>query len=100
MRGIIEQNESKPKLYVQYASNSPSQDKYSIGKYSLIPEGHLLFTAYKQQKFLTGRDYIPFKNLNKNWIVNCEALYYKGKVYGAFNITLPPPVSTLQPSLF
>lgn len=88
------------RLYVQYSSNSPSQEKYSIGKYSIIPENHLFYTAYESQDYVSGNDHIPFKNGNKNWVVECEALYYKGKVYGVFNLSKPNSPGASQLSLF
>jgi hypothetical protein len=93
-------NDLEPKLYVQYSSNSPSQEKYSIGKYSVISENHLFYRAYKTQGYVKGSDYIPFKNGRKNWIVGCEALFYKGKVYGAFNVKEPKTPNPNQGWLF
>lgn len=91
--------DNHPKLYVRYSSNSPSQEKYSIGKYSIIPKDHILSLAFQNQQFIKGRDKIPFKNGN-GWEVECEALYYKGRVYGVFNISQPDPPSSQQPRLF
>jgi hypothetical protein len=90
---------NSPKLYVRYSSNSPSQEKYSIGKYSIIPKRHILSLAFQNQQFIKGRDKIPFKNGN-GWDVDCEALYYKGRVYGVFNISQPGPPLSQQPHLF
>jgi Zn-dependent peptidase ImmA (M78 family) len=90
---------SKPKLFVQYASSSPSQDRYSIGKHALIPENHILYRAFQNQGYLKGNDLIPFKNGTK-WAEACEALFYKGKVYGAFNLSSPAIPTNLQPRLF
>jgi hypothetical protein len=88
-----------PKLYVRYSSNSPSQEKYSIAKYSVIPQNHILNLAFQNQQFIKGRDRIPFKSGN-GWDVDCEAMFYKGRVYGVFNISRPTPPSSQQPSLF
>jgi len=88
------------KLFIEYYSSSPSLDQYKIGKNSIISKEHLLYQAFQNKEYIKGRDYIPFKNGNKNWIVECEALFYKYKVYGVFNIDPPKPKSSQQPSLF
>jgi Zn-dependent peptidase ImmA (M78 family) len=88
-----------PCLFVQYASNSPSQNRYRIARYSLITYNHLFNQAYREQRYYTGQDIIPFKSGTK-WKVDCEALFYMGKVYGVLNITSPTNISKIQPRLF
>jgi Zn-dependent peptidase ImmA (M78 family) len=96
---ISKQSKSKSRLYIQYSSSSPSQDKYSIAKNTLVPDNHILNSVFQKQGYLKGMDDIPFKSGTK-WKVDCEALFYKGKVYGVFNISQPAIPFTLQPSLF
>lgn len=96
---VIEVGYSNPCLYIQYASNSPSQERYKIGKYSVISENHILHHAYESKNYVKGYDSIPFKS-KKVWKVNCEALYYEGRVFGVFNTSTPNNPTTLQPSLF
>lgn len=78
----------QPTLSVSYSSSSPSC-KYRCGRGVAIPKHHLISNAYAERKSLRGRADIPFRS-GKQWPVDCEALYYKGKVYAAFNITSPP----------
>ncbi len=91
-------HDNSPKLYVLYSSNSPSQEKYSIARYSIIPKSHILSLALQNQQFVKGRDRIPFKS-NRGWEVDCEALYYKGRVFGVFNLSRPDPPFSQQPRL-
>ena len=88
-----------PQLFVRYSSKSPSQDKYTIAKFTTIPVDHLLYKAFETHQNSKGKDRIPFRSGAK-WFVDCEAIYYKGRVYAAFNVTQPSSPSTLQPSLF
>jgi hypothetical protein len=98
--GLIQNVEFQtPHLFVRYATNSPSQDKYSIASYTTIPQDHLLSKVYETHQKSKGKDRIPFRS-GKMWTVDCEAIYYKGRVYASFNITHPLPSSFLQPSLF
>ena len=75
-------------LLVSYASRSPSC-RYTCARGTPIPKHHLISNAYAEKTSLRGRADIPFRS-GKQWPVDCEALYYKGKVYAAFNITSPP----------
>ena len=88
-----------PQLYVQYSSTSPSQDKYNIAKFTLIPADHILYKVFETHHSSKGKDRIPFRSGTK-WLVDCEAIYFKGRVFASFNVTQPPPSSSLQPSLF
>lgn len=88
-----------PQLFVQFSTKSPSQEKYSIAKFTAIPPDHLLYKVYETRTGSKGRERIPFRS-GTEWLVDCEAIYFKGRVYAAFNITQPPPPASLQPSLF
>ena len=86
-------------LYIRYSSSSPT-NKYTIGRYTIIPKNHILRKIYEEKlEYSKGVDNIPFRS-GKEWQVPCEGLYYKGKVYGVFNIEPPPPPDALQPKLF
>lgn len=74
-------------LFVQYSSSSPSC-KYSTGRYIPVPKEHFLTGVFARKDFATGNDIILFRS-NTKWRVNCEGFFYKGKVYGVFNITDP-----------
>jgi hypothetical protein len=85
-------------LHVRYAASSPS-NKYSIGRYVIIPQNHILRKAFEEKNgFIRGKDNIPFRS-GKQWPVACECIYYKGKVYAVFNVEQPLPPSDLQPKL-
>ncbi len=88
-----------PQLFIRYSSNSPSQDKYTIATFTTIPVDHLLSKVFETHQYFKGKDRIPFRSGTK-WFVDCEAIYFKGRVYATFNVTQPPPSSSLQPSLF
>lgn len=75
-------------LLVSYSSRSPSY-AYPCARGTPIPKHHLISTAYAERASLRGKADIPFRS-GKQWPVDCEAFYYKGKVYAAFNITSPP----------
>ncbi|RIK43620.1 MAG: hypothetical protein DCC55_05110 [Chloroflexi bacterium] len=85
-------NARQPYLFVQYAACSPSF-AYSCGRFVVIPSNHLIESAYQERRSLKGRASIPFVS-GKEWWVDCDAHFYQGKVYAAFNVTSPP--STLQ----
>lgn len=75
-------------LLVSYSSSSPTC-KYRCGRGTPIPKHHLISSAYAERASLKDRAGIPFRN-GKQWSVDCEAFFYKEKVYAAFNITSPP----------
>jgi len=99
MKSIAQPYATPHQLYIQYTAKSPSIKKYAIGRYTVIPKGHIIDVAYRNQSHITGRDTMPFRS-GRPWVVDCEATFYKGKVYAAFNITSPPVQSALQQSLF
>lgn len=82
----------QPYLFVQYAACSPSF-AYSCGRFVAIPSNHLIASAYQERRSLKGRASIPFMS-GTEWWVDCDAHFYLGKVYAAFNVTSPP--SNLQ----
>jgi hypothetical protein len=76
------------KLYILYSMWSPSA-KYAIARFTTIPGEHLLMQTMAEQNFIKGKDKIPFRSGTK-WQVPCEAIFFRGKVYGLFNVTPPP----------
>lgn len=88
---------SSEHLYILYATWSQAEKKYKLARWTVIPQGHLLSKVYESQGFAESEDIIPFQSGNV-WSVPCQILFFRGKVYGIFNIT--PPVSPLQLHLF
>lgn len=83
----------RSQLYVLYASSSPST-KYPIGRFVPVPNDHVIALAYQSQNAVKGVAPILFRSGNRGWKCECEAFYYKGKVYAAFNVS--PPTSPRQ----
>jgi hypothetical protein len=88
-----------PYLYVALSWASPAMTKYRIAKYTAIPSDHLITDCYAARRLLKGRANIPFAS-GKPWSCECEAFYYKGKVYATFNVAPPPPPYGEQLLLF
>jgi hypothetical protein len=84
-----------PHLFVEYSSQSPSQDRYGIARYTSIPEDHLISSVYQCQGYAKGIDRIPLRS-GKVWTTECEALFLKGKVYAAFNLSSVPVATPSQ----
>jgi hypothetical protein len=85
------------RLHSQYAFSSPSS-RYPIGRFVPVPADHPIADAYVTKGYVTGNGPILFKSGNRRWRCECEAFFYKGKVYAAFNVT--PPTSPEQLPLF
>ena len=89
----------QPQLFVRYSATSPAIEKYSIGRFVTIPKDHVIHIAYQNKSLCTGTALIPFRS-GKRWEVDCEAFFYRGKVYAAFNVTSPLNVAPGQQSMF
>jgi len=89
---------TRDQYYILYSATS-KRNKYRPGRYTIIPKDHLLRNAFEDQSFLTGRDFIPYKSGNQNHKCDCEAMYYRGRVFGLFNLERPL-YCHLQPKLF
>jgi Zn-dependent peptidase ImmA (M78 family) len=87
----------EPQLFVQYASSSPSA-RYRIARYAIVPDDHVIALSHRAREPLRDVGPILFRGGNRRWKVECEAFYFKGKVYAAFNVTAPTDPS--QPRLF
>lgn len=83
-----------PQLYVLYASSSPSA-KYPIGRFVSVPNDHVIALAYQSQGTVKGKAPILFRSGNRNWTCECEAFYYRGKIYAVFNASPPTPIQQL-----
>jgi len=94
---LISSVNSGSKLYVLYASSSPST-KYPIGRFVAVPSDHVIALAYQSKNVVKDVAPILFRSGNRGWKCECEAFYYKGKVYAAFNASPPTPLE--QMSLF
>ncbi|BBB47413.1 ImmA/IrrE family metallo-endopeptidase [Pelolinea submarina] len=88
-----------PRLYIQYSSKSPSQEKYFVAKNTLIPLDHVINKVYISRTDIKSRDRIPFRTKTE-WVTDCDAIYYEGRVFASFNIEQPSQSRELQPSLF
>lgn len=89
---------SQPQLFVRYSSGSPTY-KYNTGRFIPISKEHLIMTAYQEQSLVKGRGNIPVHS-GREWLNDCEAMFYKGNVYAVFNITAPPPSNQLPLKFF
>lgn len=85
-------------LYVMYSASSPS-NKYVIARYVQIPRDHLISHVYQTQSHVYGKALVPLRS-QKTWECDCDAFFYKGRVYASFNLTPPALSSNLQPRLF
>lgn len=83
------------KLYVLYAMWSPSA-KYSISRFTPIPNDHILTRGLSDHELIKGKDRIPFRS-GTNWPVPCEVLHFRSGIYGLFNVD--PPPNNQQPRL-
>lgn len=85
--------DTRPQLFVQYSSSSPSC-KYRTGRFVPVPTGHIVANSFKQKSFLKGRGDLPVRS-GKKWPNDCEAYFYKSKVYAVFNLTDPPSLKQM-----
>jgi Zn-dependent peptidase ImmA (M78 family) len=83
------------KLIIVY-SGASSAAKYSIKRNQII-QNKLLYAALAGKNIIQGQAKIPFASGN-GWDVNCEALYYRGRVFAFFNVG--SPISNQQLRLF
>jgi Zn-dependent peptidase ImmA (M78 family) len=81
-------------LYIQYAMWAPSA-KYSLARFTQIPKDHLLMQVLMEDRMIKGIERIPFRS-GTEWKVPAEAISYRGKVYGLFNVTPPPNPQQLR----
>jgi Zn-dependent peptidase ImmA (M78 family) len=84
----------QPQLYVTYSSSSPLV-KYRIAKFVPVPKDHVITGAYESRQLVKGQAKIPFRS-GTVWKCECEAFFYKGKVYATFNVSSPPTSNQLS----
>lgn len=87
------------KLVIIYTGRSSAVEKYSIKWGQILPTRSLLYQAWYQDdgKSCQGEDAIPFAS-GTEWIVPCDAIRFRGKVFAFFNVK--PPISVNQLPLF
>jgi hypothetical protein len=88
------QSTQESNLFIRYAIWSPAV-RYSLSRWTLIPREHILTKAVNEKGIVKGRDNIPFRS-EKEWVVPCEALFFRNCVYGLFNETPPPNQQQLR----
>lgn len=95
----VKTSSQAPELVIIYTGRSSSIDKYSIKRWQMLPQRSLLYDAWRRGEGNSsrGEDCIPFAT-GTEWIVPCEALYFRGKVFAFFNVA--QPVSSAQLKLF
>ncbi|MCB2160671.1 ImmA/IrrE family metallo-endopeptidase [bacterium] len=87
---------NKSSLFIQYAIWSPIA-RYSVARFTIIPKNHILHNGLNSIDLIKGKDRIPFRS-GKGWPVTCEVLYFRGSVYGLFNVG--EPINHQQMRLF
>lgn len=88
------QAHQSPTFYILYAIWSPSE-KYTLARFTPIPKDHFLSQALPEGGLIKGNDRIPFRS-GHNWSTPVEAIYFRGKVYGLFNVTTAPNPNQLR----
>lgn len=86
-------------LIIIYTGKSSAVGKYSIKRGQILPTCSLLYKTWHlgNTKSYQGEDYIPFAS-GKEWLVPCDAIFFRGKIFAFFNVK--PPISMNQLSLF
>lgn len=78
-------------LVVTYWSKS-AEAKYSMSRGMEISYDHTIALAYKGQCRMVSLAKLPFRS-GKPMQAECDAMYFRGKVYAFFNVTPPLDVS-------
>lgn len=87
---------SSKELAIVHSFKSPKA-KYSIARYTPIAKNHPIAQVYSSKKRFEGRALMPFRS-QRQWEVNCDAVYIQDSVYAIFFEELP--VSKYQLRLF
>ena len=76
-------------LTIIYTASSPAE-KYTIARDKALPADSLLYEVWLlgERKSKKGDDRIPFAS-GRGWIVSCDALRFRGKVFAFFNVEPP-----------
>jgi len=98
---VIDVGASVPILHVETAASSASMI-YRVAQGTRITTGHLLSEAWHAVvgDLLTGIAQIPFRNVQKPWEVECEAMRIGEQVFALFHVDNPARVHKEQLSLF
>jgi hypothetical protein len=75
-------------------SFSPQVRRYLPRRFARIPADHLIAQALRQKALLAGRGRIPGRS-GKSEATECEAFYFRDKVYAAFNVSSPTAATQL-----
>ena len=86
------------KLYAIYSASSESM-KYSLARYAIIPNDHLIHQAFLEGQPLKGESYFPFRT-GKRPRCFCETLPDKGRVYVVLHWDPPPSRNPGQLTFF
>ena len=78
---------TKRRLHVTYSAISPTA-KYPLAKNTVIPNDHLIYDAFLEDKAVEGKSWVPFRS-GKNMPCHCEALADGDRVYVLFHLNLP-----------
>jgi len=92
-------NADHAELVIIYTGKSSAVEKYSIKRGQILPTRSLLYRALHMGdgKSCQGEDCIPFAS-GTEWLVPCDTICFRGKVFAFFNVK--PPISVNQLSLF
>lgn len=99
-RRFLEERDStlEKKLYTIYSASSQSM-KYSLARYAIIPNDHLIHEAYLEGQPLKGESYFPFRT-GKRPRCFCETLPDKNRVYVVLHWDPPPTPNPDQLTFF
>lgn len=79
----------EPRLEVKYSISSPTF-KYKSARGVSVPGNHLISRVFRTQGYERGKAKFIFRSRTQ-WEEECEAFFYRGRVYAVFNETLPTP---------
>lgn len=98
--GFFEERDStlKKKLYTIYSASSQSM-KYSLARYAIIPNDHLIYQSFLAGQPLKGESYFPFRTGTRPRCF-CETLPDKDRVYVVLHWDPPPTPNPDQLTLF
>lgn len=98
---VITLDTPSPVLHVETAVSSASME-YRITRGTRIPAGHLLQDARTaaEGELIRGVAQIPFRNVQRPWEVDCEAMRIGEQVFALFHAGRPVPANRDQLALF
>jgi Zn-dependent peptidase ImmA (M78 family) len=90
----------RQRLWVVYSGGS-SAAKYPMARNIPVQDGHLMYSALgREGEVIKGKADIPRRDSRwkKPWVVDCDVLCFRGKVFAFFSVE--PPVASSQLRLF